>query len=75
MRKICPAISVFIFMMIPGRDGRCSHLFMRYATIVLWSSVSQKNLELLDTWNLEQEDGIVFSVINTCDQDAVFEKV
>lgn len=37
--------------------------------------VSQKNLELLDTWNLEQEDGIVVSVINTCDQDAVFEKV
>ena len=62
-------------MMIPGRDGRCSHFFhevRNYRSVVF---VSQKNLELLDTWNLEQEDGIVVSVINTCDQDAVFEKV
>lgn len=37
--------------------------------------VSQENLELLDTMNLKEEDGIVVSIINTCDQDAVFEKL
>ena len=30
---------------------------------------------MLDTMNLKEEDGIVVSIINTCDQDAVFEKL